>query len=177
MRLWMLATTGLLVLSSTGGLAGCGGSKPQEAERVVPELVLDDVHFRVYREARLTARGTAARATYRRDTADVTAEQIQINFDEARRGPVRLTAPTGHGNARTRDFVAQGGVRMVQGDTVATTEEARYTPADGRVHGERPIAIRGPSYHLDGPAFVLDPDTERLEVRGARGAVGERVTR
>ncbi len=145
---------------------------------MVPELALDEVRFRVYRGGRLAALGQAAHATYRRDNSDVSAQEIQVDFEEARRGEVHLTAPAGRGNARSRELTAWGGVRLVQGDTVADTPEARYTSSDGLVHGDKPISIRGPSYRLDGAGFVLDPRTEKLDVvGGARGKAGERRAR
>jgi LPS export ABC transporter protein LptC len=134
----------------------------------VPELVLDDLKFRVYRDARLAARGTADRASYRRDTSDLGAERIQVNLEQSRGDKVRVTAPTGRGNARRREFFAWGGVRLLQKGTTATTEEAHYSPADGLVRGDRPIMVRGPDYTLEGPGFFLDPRTEELHVLEAR---------
>jgi len=137
----------------------------------VPELTLEEVRFRVYRDALLTARGTARRATYRRDTGDFRADGAAVDLTEARGGPVRITTPLAGGNAHTREFFAAEGIRFVQAGTVATTGEAQYTPGDGLVRGARPITVRGAGYSLDGPGFVLDPRTGRLEVQGGTRAV------
>ncbi len=169
---------GMLALSSAGPMAGCGGESPQETERVVPELTLQDLRFRVYRDARLAARGKADRATYRRDTSDFRAERIQVDLEQSRGGKVTVTAPAGRGNARSRDLFAFGGVRLEQGDTTAATEEARFFPAEGLVRGDRPISVRSPDYTLAGPSFTLDPRTEKLEVHGGtRLVAGDRGSR
>ncbi len=174
-RPWTLAAVWLLVIASVGLAAGCAREAPQGTERVVPELVLEDLRFRVYRDARLAARGTAQRASYRRDTSDLGADQIQVNLEQSRNGRVTIDAPSGRGNARSRDFAARGGVRLVQKGTTATTEEAHYSPADGFVRGGGPITVHGPSYTLTGPGFFLDPATEELHVvGGARVTAGRR---
>ncbi len=157
---------GLLALSSAGPMVGCTKEPHRGSERIVPELVLEDLRFRVYRDARLAARGTANRATYRRDTSDFGAERIQVSLEQSRQGKVRVTAPFGRGNARSRELLAWGGVQLLQKGTTATTDEAHYSPADGLVRGDRPIAVHGPNYKLAGPGFYLDPRTEELHVLG-----------
>ncbi len=132
-----------------------------------PEIRFEELRFRVYRGERLAAHGTAARASYRRDTGDYTARTVDVLFAATGdRAEAHLTAPRAAGNARTRDLLAAGGVRAVQGGDVATTEEARYDPADGLVRGDRPIAVRGSGYAANGPAFVFDPRTSELAIQG-----------
>ncbi len=162
----MRAAMGMLLLSS-GATVGCLDSMPAEVERAAPEIRLAEVAFRVYREGRLTADGEAASVTYRRDTGDLAAETVAISFPEAGDGPApRLLAPRARGNARTRDLLAEGGLRLERGPDVATTEEARYDPDDRLVHGSWPVAIRGPGWTLEGPGFLLDPATGRLQILG-----------
>lgn len=171
-RIWTPMVSGLVALSGAGLLViGCAERPSRETERVVPELVLEDLKFRVYRDVRLAARGTAQRAIYRRDTGDFGSEGIQITVEQARGGRVDLSAPYGRGNSRSRTFFAWGGVKLVQKRTTAITEEAHYLPSDGLVRGDHPITVRGPNYSLAGPGFFLDPQTEELVVIG--GAMGE----
>ena len=49
---------------------------------------------------------------------------------------------------------------------VARTERARYSAADGLIRGDRPIQVDGGRFHLEGPAFTLDPQAEILDVTG-----------
>ena len=156
---------GLLLLSS-GLAAGCQDSGPGSVEEETPGIRLAGVTFRVYREGRLTAAGQAAAVTYRRDSGDVAAETVDVAFPAGEGPAPRLMAPRVRGNTRTRDLLAQGGLRMERGQDVATTEEARYDPEDRLVHGTRPVAVRGPGWTLDGPGFVLDPATGRLQIGG-----------
>ena len=156
---------GLLLLSS-GLAAGCQDSGRWVSDRGAPEIRLGGVTFRVYREGRLTAAGKAAAVTYRRDSGDLAAETVDVSFPAGEGPAPRLTAPRVRGNARTRDLLAEGGLRAERGPDVATTEEARYDPEDRLVHGTWPVAIRGPGWTLDGPGFILDPATSRLQIGG-----------
>jgi LPS export ABC transporter protein LptC len=138
-----------------------------ETEKVAPEIRFEELRFRAFRDGRLAASGDAARMGYRRDTGDFTLETMSIAFPAAD-GPaeMRLTAPRGSGNARSRDLLASGGVRLVRGADVATTDEARYQGSDGLVHGDHPIQVRGARYVLAGPRFVADPRAQALDVEG-----------
>ena len=133
-----------------------------------PELTFDGLTYRVYRGPELVAEGDAVRAVFRRDNADLTAQQITARFPSSGDRPEsRIAARQGTGNLRQRRFQATGGVRAVQGDEVAVTDEARYDAADGLVRGDRPIEVRGANHLLvRGPAFTLDPREERLTVAG-----------
>lgn len=157
---------GVLLLSS--GLAtGCWDSRQAGAAPAAPEIRMAEVTFRVYREGRLAAAGEAASVAYRRDTGDLSAETVAVAFPEAGDGPAaRLFAPRARGNVRSRDLLAQGGLRLERGLDLATTEEARYDPDDRLVHGGWPLAVRGPGWVLEGPGFVLDPATGRLQIPG-----------
>ena len=160
------ASIGLLLLSS-GMAAGCMEAGPGGLEGAAPEIRLADVRFRVYREGRLAAAGETASIAYRRDTGDVVAETVAVSFPDASDSPApRLLAPRARGNARTRDLLAEGGLRLERGPDVATTEQARYDPDDRLVHGGRPVAVHGPGWVLEGPGFVLDPAAGRLQIRG-----------
>lgn len=159
------ASIGLLLLSS-GLASGCQDSGPEPSERGTPGIRLTGVTFRVYREGRLAAAGQAASVAYRRDSGDLAAETVDVAFPAGEGTAPRLTAPRVRGNARTRDLLAEGGLRMERGPDVATTEEARYDPDDRLVHGTWPVAVRGPGWTLDGPGFLLDPATGRLHMGG-----------
>lgn len=147
---------------------------------MAPELRLEEVRFRVYRDARLAARGTAARASYRRDTADWGAEKVEAFLANDAGSPawVKLDAARAAGNPRTRDLSAGGGVRFERGEEVAVSDEARYDPGDRRVHGDRSLELRGPGYVLAGPTWLLDLSSGDVRVLGgahlAAGGEGER---
>lgn len=160
-----LNSMGLLLLSS-GLAAGCRDSGAGSADGTVPGIRLTGVHFRVYREGRLTADGEAASVSYRRDSGDVAAETVEVAFPAGEGPAPRLTAPQARGNVRTRDLLAQGGLRLVRGPDVASTEEARYDPDDRLVHGTWPVTVAGPGWTLEGPGFLLDPATSRLQIAG-----------
>jgi len=134
---------------------------------VTPEIRFEELRFRAFRGGRLAASGDAARMGYRRDTGDFSLETMSVAFPATDgSAETRLTAPRGSGNAPSRDLLASGGVRLVRGTDVATTEEARYLGSDGLVHGDRPIAVQGAGYVLAGPRFVVDPRARALHVEG-----------
>jgi len=167
-RTWTRIAVGVFL---AGGI-GCFPGKPVETEKVTPEVRFEELRFRAFRDGRLAASGEAAEAGYRRDTGDFTLETLSVLFPAVDGGPdARLTAPRGGGNARGREFLATGGVRLVRGADVATTEEARYLGSDGLVHGEHPIEVQGRGYVLAGPRFVVDPRVQALRVEGGAGLV------
>ncbi len=158
------------ILASTN--VGCGGSGAKEEDRLAPELKLEEVHFRVFRDARLAARGSASRATYRRDTGDYTAEGVEAFLAGAGQpGWSRLTASRAAGNPGTRDLSTSGGVRFERGGEVAVSDEARYDPGDRLVHGDRPLVLRGGEWTLEGPTWLLDPSAGAVLVRGGARVV------
>lgn len=154
---------GLFLLSS-GLAAGCQESGTRPLDEAAPGIRLTGVTFRVYREGRLAADGRAASVAYRRDSGDVAAEDADVAFPGGEGPAARLLAPRARGNTRTRDLLAEGGLRMERGADWATTEEARYDPEDRLVHGSWPVAVNGPGWTLDGPGFLLDPATGRLQI-------------
>lgn len=156
---------GLLLLSS-GLAAGCQGTGQGSPGQASPGIRLTGVTFRVYRDGRLAADGQAAAATYRRDSGDLVAEAVDVAFPGGEGPAPRLAAPRVRGNTRSRDLVAEGGLRMERGPDVATTEEARYDPDDRLVHGAWPVQVRGTGWTLDGPGFLLDPASGRLQIGG-----------
>ncbi len=162
----------LLVMTVASPIVGCGASGTKEEDRLAPELRLEEVHFRVFRGAHLVARGSAARATYRRDTGDYTAEGVEA-FLAGDGQPSRLTAPRAAGNPETRDLSASGGVRLERGQEVASSDEARYDPGDRLVHGDRPLLLRGREWVLEGPTWLLDPSAGAVRVRGGARVVAE----
>ena len=138
-----------------------------ETEKVTPEMRFEELRFRAYRDGRLSATGEAAQAGYRRDNGDFTLETMSLVFPASDGGAeARLTAPQGSGNARARNLFASGGVRLVRGTDVATTEEALFQGSDGLVHGDQPISVQGTGYLLTGPRFVADPRAQALRIEG-----------
>ncbi len=134
---------------------------------MTPEIRFEELRFRAFRDGRLAASGDAARMGYRRDTGDFSLETMSVAFPPTDGvAETRLTAPQGSGNARSRDLLVSGGVRLVRGTDVATTEEARYQGSDGLVHGAHPIVVQGAGYVLAGPRFAVDPRSQALHVEG-----------
>ena len=178
-RLWTRAAISLLGAGLIGTGAGCKADRHEENRPVSPELRFEDVHYRVYQGPRLQAEGVAARAAYRRESAGVSAERIELRFPPVSgRDEVRSRAARGEGSLRVRDFTADGGVTLEQRGDVASTESAHYSGADGLVRGDRSIQVRGRAYTLTGPGFTLDPRKGDLIVQGGAklvaGAGGRR---
>ena len=169
----------LLAMTLSSQILGCGAPATGEESRLAPELRLEEVHFRVFRDARLVARGTAAGATYRRDSGDYSAEGVEAFLSGDRQGSwSRLTAPRAAGNPGTKDLMASGGVRFERDGETALSDEARYEPGDRLVHGDRPLLLRGRDWVLEGPTWLLDPSGGAMRVRGGArvvaGGGGER---
>jgi hypothetical protein len=157
-----LAVLSLLVIAS-----GCAARNPSEGEDVAPEVRFDELTFEVYRGPSLDATGTLGLARMRRDTSDVAAERIRVDFPPAdEREAARVTAARGKGNATTRWFQAEGGVRAEQGDDVVETERARFEGKDRLVRGDAPVTVHGDAYVLSGPGFTLDPDERTVRIEG-----------
>jgi LPS export ABC transporter protein LptC len=163
----------LVLASALVSVTGCRLERPQEARQVAPEMRFEDIQFRVYRGGQLESTGHARVANYRRDTTGLAADTIQIGFPEhPGRQATRLSAQSGVGTVRARQFTASGGVVARQGAETGTTEEARYSGEDGMVRGDRPVTVTGPSYQLAGPAgFTLDPRTGVMEIAGGARVV------
>lgn len=168
-----------LVISSVAA-AGCRPAKPTEGQGLVPELKLDGVRFRVYRDDALAAFGEAAAVSFRRDSTDLAARDVEATLPRGP-APVRITAPAAAGVASERTFEASGGITVSRGADVARTERARYAPTPGGgglVTGDRPVVVEGEGYRLEGPGFTLDPARGEIAMRGgARLVAGARGVR
>jgi lipopolysaccharide export system protein LptC len=169
-----------LVVSSVAA-AGCRPAKPAEGQGLVPELKLDGVHFRVYRDDALAAFGEAAAVSFRRDSTDLAARDVETTLPRGP-APVRIEAPAASGVASARAFEANGGIAVSRGADVARTERARYAPApgggSGLVTGDRPVVVEGKGYRLEGAGFTLDPARGEIAVSGgARLVAGARGVR
>ena len=108
-----------------------------------PELKLERVRFHVWRGDVLRARGEAQVVTLRRDTGQLTAEQVRAEAP-ARGEPVVVTAPRAQGLLGKQQYEAEGGVVVMHGDERATTARARWEPGpngQGRVLGDDPVKI------------------------------------
>jgi lipopolysaccharide export system protein LptC len=177
--LWTRKGALLLLVLAAGSALGCRPNQPRETGEVVPELKLEGVRFRVYREASLRASGEAATVTYRRDTQGLEAKSLAAVLD-AEGDEVRIAAPEGGGDLARRTFNASGGLVATRGSETARTDRAWYVPTPGRgqglVSGDRPVVVQGESYRLEGNAFTYDPAKGEIVVHdGARldtGVVG-----
>lgn len=165
-RFWRGAAAPLALAVSLLG-PGCRAPKPAEGSDVVPELKLDGVTFRVYRDGALRAFGEARTASLRRDSTDLSARDLVATLTGAE-APVRITAPVGGGVVADRVFRASGGITVARGDDVATTERARFEPSGegGLVLGDAPVVVEGRGYRMEGPGFTLDPARGDIDVRG-----------
>lgn len=175
-RSWTRAAVPLALAVSILTAPGCRPEKPAEAQRVVPELKLEGVRFRVHRGGDLRAFGEAAAASLRRDSTEVAATNLEAVLPRSP-APVRITAPEGEGVVSSRVFSAEGGVTVSRGEDVARTERARYLPGPdgGRVVGEDPVVVEGRAYRLAGTGFTLEAATAELAIRGgARLVTGAR---
>jgi hypothetical protein len=136
---------------------------------VVPELKLDGVAFRLYREDTLRAVGDAAAVTFRRDTTELHARDLVATLHGEGPVPVHVTAPAGEGLLSARTFAASGGVEATRGEDVARTARARYEPVDrgdGVVRGDDPVVVSGRGYRLEGAGFTLDPAAGTIVLGG-----------
>lgn len=138
----------------------------------MPELKLEGVRFRVYREATQRAHGDAAVATYRRDTQAVKARDLSAFLSTEEGETVHITAPESGGNLDQGTFDASGGVVATRGTETTRTERAWYVPtptSGGFVQGDRPVVVTGDGYRLEGNGFTYEPDTGEIVFQeGAR---------
>jgi lipopolysaccharide export system protein LptC len=164
-------TAALLALAiCASATPGCRAGRPTEAEAVVPELKLEQVRFRVYRGETLRASGNADQMTLRRDSTDITAQNLVALLRSNEGEPTRVTAARGAGVLATRHFQATDGVTVARGDDVARTHSARYEPeggsGEGLVRGDEPVVVQGKGYQLEGPRFTLDPAIGVIDIDG-----------
>jgi hypothetical protein len=145
-------------------LAACQGTEGGKA--TPPEMRLTGVQFRAYRDASLSMRGQAEEVVYLRQTAEVRARDAVVSLPQPGASELRISAPVVEGDVSARTYRASGGVVATRGSDEARTPSARWSAADGLVHGDEPVELRGPSYRLTGPSFTLDPATGDLDIRG-----------
>jgi len=126
----------------------------------------ENVHFRAYREGRLTASGEAAEFVYFRNSGELVASTLGVDLPQEGSAPARITAPRVVGDVPGRSFEGRGGLLLLRGSDEVRTESARYLESDGLVRGDLPVEVRGPGFRLTGPAFTLDPRSGELDVRG-----------
>jgi hypothetical protein len=162
-RVWTRA----VALSLTAAAASCVPGKGSEVEDVPPEVRFEKLRFEVYRGPAVEAAGTAAVARMRRDTGDLRADRIAVEFPPAPgREAARLDAARGTGSATERWFQLEGGITLVQGSDRVETERARFDGKDRLVRGDAPVTLRGDGYSLAGPGFTLDPDARTVRMAG-----------
>jgi Lipopolysaccharide-assembly, LptC-related len=153
---WLLVSAG-----------ACEPVRPRGNEEVPPQLTFERLDFRVFKGPLLTAVGSAQRASFRRDTGDLAAEQVEVRFPAtSSRGESDIHAARGSGNVKQHDFTAWGGVRAEQAGQVAVTSEARYSASDGLVRGDKPVEVRNSRLTVRGPGFILDPRDQILHIEG-----------
>jgi hypothetical protein len=161
--------TALLLLVSA---SACESVGPQGNEEVPPQLTFQNLDFRVYKGQVLTAEGSARQADFRRDTADLAAERVEVRFPATTtQAESHVSAARGSGNVREHRFTAWGGVRAEQAGQVALTPEARYAATDGLVRGDKTVEVRNNRLTVRGPGFTLDPRDQVLHIEGGARAV------
>lgn len=167
----------VVALSLLAAAASCIPGKGSEVEDVPPEVRFEKLRFEVYRGPAVEAAGTAAVARMRRDTGDLGADGIAVQFPPASgREAARLDAARGTGSATERWFQLEGGIALVQGSDRVETERARFDGKDRLVRGDAPVTLRGEGYTLSGPGFTLDPDARTVRMdRGAALRTGSSV--
>lgn len=126
-------------------LSGCSRppALPPPANR--PELALDGVTLRVYRNSDPQLFAKAARVELMRSTNEVTASTVHFDFltDGA-----ALEAPRLNGNLSTEIFDVTGGITLTStgGGWVGQTEAAHFEGREGEhgvASGQRPVVLRG----------------------------------
>lgn len=162
-RVWTCAVAPLVIV----GTIACAPRKGSEVDEVPPEVRFENVRFEMYRGQVLEASGAAARARMRRDTGEIRADLIHVDFPPAGgREASLLDALVGTGSAADRWFQLEGDVRAVQATDRVDTERARFDGKDRLVRGDAPVTLRGEGYVLQGPGFTLDPDARKVRVDG-----------
>jgi hypothetical protein len=150
--------------------SGCWSSRSVEPGYLPPELTMEEVRFQVDRAGVAKASGEAERVTYRRDTSQVAATNLDLVLHGAE-GEVQLQAPAATGFFSQHHFEATEGVTARRGQDVAVTRTAVYDapPWDGlggQVSGSDPVQVTGPGYQLDGRGFTLVPSSGELLLGG-----------
>jgi hypothetical protein len=161
-------TTVLVVAVACFAFTACRSGQETEHAAVAPELKLEGVHFRVWRGAVLRASGEARLVTLRRDTNEVTAQDLRAELPAAGQ-PVELEAPSASGVLSSQEFTAQGGVVVTHGGERASTDRARYLPGPsgkGLVLGDDPVVVERGALHLSGVGFSFDPASGELQLGG-----------
>jgi len=145
-----------IVLACVTGLC-CASPTPGDFGEAPPEILLEGVGFKFFRENELRAVGKATQATFMRDTADGSAQSVRMRFlATTDRSEVELTAHEVHGNIRTQQAEATGGVRIAEaGGAIGTTESAKLDGPARRVTGEKPVDIVGAGFRVHGDNGLL----------------------
>ena len=158
-----LAILGLLAATACYSRHGSDGGQ------VAPEVTLEQVRFQIDRAGVSRATGQAGRVTFRRDTTEVAATDLDLVLSGTD-GPVRLQAPEATGTTSARHYRATGGVTALRGSDTAVTAAATYDGGPdqslGLVRGDDPVRVTGPGYQLDGRRFTLDPASGEIVVGG-----------
>ena len=124
------------------------------------------MQFRAWRGADLAASGAADRVVYHRESGEVVARVARVTVPRPGMPALAVSAPELEGDLAARTWAARGGVVLTRGDTTARTPTARWAEGDGMVRGDEPVEVTGPTYRLTGPAFVADPRSGDVEIRG-----------
>jgi hypothetical protein len=145
-----------------GALPACAGGPPVDLGEAPPEIQLEGVGFKFFRENELRAVGKASHATFMRDTGDGSAQSVRMRLlasaDATDRSEVELAAREIHGNIRTQQVAAQGGVRIAEaGGAAGVTNTASLDGPAHLVTGKDPVDISGVGYHVHSDrGFRLD---------------------
>jgi hypothetical protein len=142
-----------------------------------PDLSLRAVAFVRTVDGRVADRGTAARLDYRRAGGRIDADIAAMTLAPrpgsqlTTYGNLQFKAPRAQGESVTRGGRAWGGVLFgsARGDH-GETESVEY---DGRlIHGEQPVALRGPGYVMHGHGLAARDDGSQLALKnGVEGTL------
>ena len=141
-----------------------------------PELALDGVTLRVYRNSDPQLLARAAHLELARSTGELTARDVHFDFlaDSA-----SVDAPRLSGSLSSQAFELTGGVVLHSGALTGRTEAAHFEGRDGLhgiASGVAPIAVEGVAagrpYSLTADRFRFDVAEQRATFEPARTKVG-----
>ena len=143
-----------------------------------PELALDGVSLRVYRNSDPQLFARAAHLELMRSTGELTARDLHFDFLT---DGVGLDSPHLSGNLGSQSFELTGGVRLVASDgaLAGRTEAAHFEGREGErgvASGSLPVEFHGQasgrSYALTGQSFRFDVAQQHASFDAVQTTVG-----
>lgn len=146
-----------------------------------PQVVLHGAKMQMFRGSELVMVGRAARVTYQRLSADVSATEAVLRWPSRTSGGrrprtavsgIEVRAPEVDGNLYTRQADGRGGVLLRTSSGIAArTEDAHFDGVVMKMRGASPVKVTGPGYALDAAGFELSVDDEKLEFTGIDSSI------